>query len=86
MTERLATLHDDDGAPRVSRVATTNLATYFRVAAGKKGGREVSVRVGQHNVFCCLTCLVTTCEHCDLAREFDAVNPEVPYLPQPAAT
>lgn len=46
--------------------------TYFRVSAGKDGGQPVTVRVGIHNRYACLTCNVITCQHAETARDWDA--------------
>lgn len=49
----------------VERGPETGLARYFRVNG------SVTVRVGAHKVYCCLTCRVATCVHAEAARMFD---------------
>lgn len=38
--------------------------THFRL-------QGVTVRVGFHGVYLCLTCVSTTCKHAELVRDFD---------------
>lgn len=44
--------------------------THYRVGAAGRDGQAVTVRVGRHGVFCCLTCLKTDCRHADAAEEY----------------
>lgn len=58
----------------VSRVAVTKLAVYYRVASGN-ADRGVSVRVGDHGKFCCLTCLTINCRHALAAMDYEHAHP-----------
>ena len=54
----------------VEHITTRGAVDYYRVSAGRKGGPQVTVRVGFHGVFACLTCNVATCAHARAAEDF----------------
>ena len=56
-------------APRVQFIRRQGAVDYYRVATAE-GRPPVTVRVGIHGVFACLTCSRVDCEHAQDAREF----------------
>lgn len=54
----------------VEKVYEGQRVTHWRCSRGE-AGEAVTVRMGEHGVYCCLTCRVIDCIHVEAVRSFD---------------